>query len=391
MSFLIKNQKVLAPATRIASIDFWRGLCLLMIFLDHVPDNPLSLITLRSWGFSDAAEVFVFLAGFSAVLSFSRYFVVGGFLCGVLRVVKRTWQLLCAHVLLVFTGAATFALASSFTDSKPIMEQMNFSPFFVETGTAILRLIKLSYMPNLTDILPMYILFIALFPVLWLLLGISPYLALLASAALWLWANITHNSLANYPDGMTWFFNPMAWQFMFVLGASVAWQRDRLGNIFRSKFVLIICFILIAIAFLAVAPWAQIPGISNYRFVSAEFLTDDDKRHLSFMRILHFMALAIVAWRTLPDHSKFWKNGLVKIISQCGRHALPIYCSGVIAAMAIDIYIGTQTTTTMVVSLLEICGVLILGFLAYCLEKGSVILQKANKVPPGRAVMAEGK
>lgn len=370
---------------RIAAVDFWRGLCLLMIFLDHVPDNPLAMMTIRSWGFSDAAEVFVFLAGFSAVLSFSKYFELGGFVCGLLRVVKRSWQLLCAHVLLVFSGAATFALASSFTDSKPVMEQMNFSPFFVETGTAILRLINLSYMPNLTDILPMYILFIGLFPLLWALLKISPYLALVASAGLWLWANITHNSLANYPEGMTWFFNPMAWQFMFVLGAFMALQRDKLRKVLCTRLVLGICLLTIAIAFLAVAPWAQISSIADYRLVSAEFLTDDDKRHLSFMRILHFIALAIVMWRMLPAESKFWKNGLVKLISQCGRHALPIYCSGVIAAMAIDIYIGTQPATTLEISTLEICGVAGLVLLAYCLDKGRIILSKASKFPAAQA------
>src|SRR6266487_3160746 len=55
-------------------IDVLRGLALLMIFVDHVPDNLLSLITLRNFGFSDAAEVFVLLAGFSSMLAYGRIF-----------------------------------------------------------------------------------------------------------------------------------------------------------------------------------------------------------------------------------------------------------------------------------------------------------------------------
>ena len=53
-------------------IDVLRGVALMMIFADHLPGNPLSLITLRNFGFSDAAEVFVLLAGFSSMLAYGR-------------------------------------------------------------------------------------------------------------------------------------------------------------------------------------------------------------------------------------------------------------------------------------------------------------------------------
>jgi OpgC protein len=42
-------------------IDVLRGMALLMIFVDHIPGNVLSLVTLHNFGFSDAAEVFVLL------------------------------------------------------------------------------------------------------------------------------------------------------------------------------------------------------------------------------------------------------------------------------------------------------------------------------------------
>ena len=46
--------------------DVFRGLALLMIFIDHIPGNVLSLIAKisRNFGFSDAAEIFVLLAAF---------------------------------------------------------------------------------------------------------------------------------------------------------------------------------------------------------------------------------------------------------------------------------------------------------------------------------------
>ena len=47
-------------------IDFFRGLALVFIFWDHIPGNPLANLTVRNFGFSDAAEIFVFLAGYAA-------------------------------------------------------------------------------------------------------------------------------------------------------------------------------------------------------------------------------------------------------------------------------------------------------------------------------------
>jgi hypothetical protein len=46
-------------------IDFWRGFALLTIFVDHVPGLWFESYTMRQFGLSDAAELFVFLAGWS--------------------------------------------------------------------------------------------------------------------------------------------------------------------------------------------------------------------------------------------------------------------------------------------------------------------------------------
>ena len=53
-------------------IDFFRGLALIFIFIDHSPGNALAAMTLHSFGFADAAEVFVLLAGYSATLAYGR-------------------------------------------------------------------------------------------------------------------------------------------------------------------------------------------------------------------------------------------------------------------------------------------------------------------------------
>src|SRR5262244_948260 len=53
-------------------LDLFRGLSLFFIFIDHIPNNVLSYVTLRSIGFSDAAEVFDFISGYAAATVYGK-------------------------------------------------------------------------------------------------------------------------------------------------------------------------------------------------------------------------------------------------------------------------------------------------------------------------------
>ena len=89
------------PNGRDPRIDFFRGLALIFIFWDHVPHNPLGQITLRNVGFSDAAEVFVFLAGFAAVLAYGKIMQRDGYWMACLKILRRAWVLYVVHIFLL--------------------------------------------------------------------------------------------------------------------------------------------------------------------------------------------------------------------------------------------------------------------------------------------------
>ena len=72
-------------------IDFFRGLALIFIFWDHIPHNPLAEFTVRNFGFSDAAEIFVFLAGYAAVLAYGKIARRDGFLLASVKILRRAW------------------------------------------------------------------------------------------------------------------------------------------------------------------------------------------------------------------------------------------------------------------------------------------------------------
>ena len=53
-------------------LDLFRGIALWLIFLDHIPSNIVSWITIRNYGFSDATEIFVFISGYTAAFVYGR-------------------------------------------------------------------------------------------------------------------------------------------------------------------------------------------------------------------------------------------------------------------------------------------------------------------------------
>ena len=87
-------------------LDLFRGLALWLIFIDHVSPDLLSWFTIRSYGFSDAAEIFIFISGYTAAMVYGRAMLRFGFVIATARILKRVWEIYAAHVLLrlVFSG-----------------------------------------------------------------------------------------------------------------------------------------------------------------------------------------------------------------------------------------------------------------------------------------------
>src|SRR3569833_2679152 len=69
-------------------IDACRGIALWCIFLDHVPNNIGSWLTLRNYGFSDAAEMFMFVSGVTCALAYGAAWSREGWT----GVIRRTQQ-----------------------------------------------------------------------------------------------------------------------------------------------------------------------------------------------------------------------------------------------------------------------------------------------------------
>jgi hypothetical protein len=212
-----------APKPRDPRLDFFRGVAMFIILIAHITNNPWTLWIPARFGFSDATEMFVFCSGMASAIAFGGVFAKAGWAMGSLRIAHRVWQVYWVH-LGVFFLTLVLMLTLNMTGLFPRDEvnALNLEPFLNTTGPNLIGLLTLTYVPNYFDILPMYLVILALIPVMIALAAMDVRLAILASVGLWVAATAGLNLPAEYwfakPSVRAWFFNPFAWQLLFFTG-----------------------------------------------------------------------------------------------------------------------------------------------------------------------------
>src|SRR3979490_3402937 len=223
-------------------LDLFRGIALWLIFLDHIPSNLVAWGTLRNYGFSDATEIFVFVSGYTAAFVYGKEMRERGFIIAGARILRRTWQIYVAHVFLFAIYLAEISYVATSFENPLYAEEMNVLDFLKQPDITIIQALLLKFKPVNMDVLPLYIVLLLLFPpVLWLLLR-RPALAWSTSVILYATAWEFEWNLPAYPSG-TWYFNPFAWQLLFVFGAWCALGGAmRMSRILSSRIPMWICF-----------------------------------------------------------------------------------------------------------------------------------------------------
>ncbi|MEH2469004.1 hypothetical protein V1284_000448 [Nitrobacteraceae bacterium AZCC 2299] len=209
---------ILPPKGRDLRLDLFRGIANWAIFLDHIPDNVVNWITTRNYGFSDAADLFVFISGYTASFVYAKMMLERGFIVGATRLFKRVWQLYVAHVILFVIYIAAIGYVAQRYNDPDIINEFNVAGLVDNPIQTLTQGLLLKFKPLNLDVLPLYIVLMGFFPpVLWMMLR-KPDLTMLASLALYFAARQFGWNLAAYPSG-TWYFNPFTWQLLFVFGA----------------------------------------------------------------------------------------------------------------------------------------------------------------------------
>lgn len=320
---------------RDARLDFFRGLALLMIFINHMPGNVFTHATLANLGFSDAAEVFVILAGMAATFAYGSVFARDGALAGTVAVLARMRRLYVTHLVLFLFAASILAFAATRFGDPMYLEAMGFDVFVQNTPAAILRAVTLTYLPPYIDILPLYIVLIGTMPLVLLLLRLHPLAPLAVSGAVYGAARWLGLNLPNYPDTLSWYFNPLAWQLLFVIGATVA-HLHRIGR-WRMPLPGLVTALsagYLAFALAWAAPWRDLPAFANLTLLPDGLLPPVDKTNLSLLRLLNVLAQVWLVSVLLRRDSALVHGLVGRPFVVMGRNSLEVFAFGTVLAIA---------------------------------------------------------
>ncbi len=327
-----RSGAVAPPSTRDHRIDFWRGLALLTIFINHVPGNVFEHVTHRNFGISDSAELFVFLAGFSAAVAYFPKFLSGDRLVATGKVVQRTWTLYLAHVVLILAAVAMFFAAAIHFHDAHWLEAYGLDVLSTEPIRGYIGLVTLGHQLGYFNILPLYVTLFALLPAILWLATRNVWLPLAASVALYLVSHLADVRLPTYPTDFPWFFEPLRWQLLFTIGfvAGVFYRSGRPVGFHPLAYAAALA-VLAGGAAMTLFGWYPQPGALPL----PEFLWSVDKSAMPLPRLAHVLALVYVV-----AHAPYGlfdrmveKLGPNAAPTRIGRHGLALFCFGSLAAV----------------------------------------------------------
>jgi len=326
-----------SPARNL-QLDFFRGVALMIIFINHMPFNPLFDYTPSRFGLSDASELFVFLSGFAAALAYGRGFERSGVGRGTLRILHRCARIYGAHLALFFGLAALCVVGNRWMIGIDYIQRLNFSYFFDRTQEALFGLVTLRYVPMYLDILPMYLMVMLWIPVVWALARFYFALALGLSALVYLGGNLFDWDLSADPlSERVWFFNPFAWQFMFFTGFAFGAGWLRIPPASRFLIALALSVVVVSVPFGHEPTFRRFSWLLEWR-LSHEPLVD--KTHLGILRWIHFLALAYLMNQLFHRKAHWLYMALPRWIATVGRQSLPMFLFGAflsyLGGMALD-------------------------------------------------------
>src|SRR5205085_285261 len=182
----MKINAILPDKGRDLRLDLFRGVANWAIYLDHIPDNVVNWITTRNYGFSDAADLFVFISGYTASFVYAKMMLERGFIVGATRLTKRVWQLYVAHVFLFVIYIVAIGYVAQRYSDPDIINEFNIAGLVENPVQTLTQGLLLRFKPLNLDVLPLYIVLMAFFPpVLWMMLR-KPDLTMLASVTLYI-------------------------------------------------------------------------------------------------------------------------------------------------------------------------------------------------------------
>lgn len=346
------------------AIDFWRGVALVMIFINHVPGNALSFYTLRNFAVSDAAELFVLLAGWS--LSYvagppgRRVSAPGVWF----RLWSRAFLIYQVQLCISLIALAILGLCATWRANPLFLEWLNSGAAFYDPQRAYVGLALLTYQISYFNILPLYVALLLIAPPLIVLATWSKRGAMALSLTLYVVALATGLSLPSWPVEDQWYFDPLCWQVLLVLGfvAAELSRNDRFCLLMRK-------LVPLAAAVVALGALVTLSGFRPDPVLVPKprpfFLFD--KTFLSPARLLNVIALAIAFHGVFPAILKHVRL-VPQVLCALGRNSLPVFAVGSLLALVGQITRFLAGGSLIVDIAIVVSGIGLMGLTAWFVE-----------------------
>ncbi|UPK36563.1 OpgC domain-containing protein [Bradyrhizobium sp. 186] len=334
------------------------------IFVDHIPNNVVNLLTLRNFGFSGAADLFVFVVGYGVAIIHGRMALERGYVVAATRIFRRVWRLYAAYVVLFVIYIDTIAYVASQSMAPEIIHEYNISGILEHPLRILVRGLVLQEEPLNLDLLQLMIPLMAFFPfALWGLLR-RPNLTLAASVALYFAARWFDWNFRVYPD-QEWTFNPFCWQLLLVLGGWFA-VTGASGRTLRSMSWLRVLAGAYLVFAMAVTLMRHSPALAAYLpDIVLNSMTPTDKENLAPYRVIHFLALAFLATHLVPaDHPGLQWRSLQTVIKS-GEEWLAVFCVGVFLSFAGHLILITGANLVVMQIAVSVAGFAAMAAVAY--------------------------
>ena len=366
-------------------VDFFRGLALWWIYTDHIPGDVLGNYSLRNFAMCDATEVFVLLAGFGAGIAYGTEMDRQGYLYAAADTLRRAWTLYIAHIFLFVVYTAQVAYSATALDRTFYLEETRLDVLADAPYRALLEALLLRFQPNLLNILPLYVALLLIFAVALPLLR-KPAVLFAVSLAGYAAVRITGVNVSAW-TGEGWFFNPFAWQFLFMIGAILSYAPPKMP---RVRWPLDAAAVLILLAGIVVI-WV----IDTHPLILAampspviRFVITEDKTGLHPFRLLSILSLAWLTARSVPAHADWLRSRFAAPFVLLGQNSLPVFCSGIFFGFIARLGLEAQESVAMQIAV-NLCGALamvaVAGITAWYRGKGRAPAQRQPVTLPAVA------
>lgn len=348
------------------AVDFWRGFALVTIFINHIPGIYFDRFTHRNLSFSDSADLFVFLAGWALRLSVGRPEDPTPIAKVVFRVGGRMVTIYAAQILIISIAIAMLASAAVLLDNPLLLEWHNAAAVFYDPVNAHIGLVLLTHQLGYFDILPLYVVLMMMAPIIVIVHRNFPSFLFPFSLALYLAALTFQLALPSWPTEGQWFFNPLSWQLIFVLGFLMARERG-IGGYVRANINLVRFIalpVLAACTLMTLLHWSPDPT----KLPEPKLLFLLSKTYATPLRLIQFLALIAVFSFAYPYIAR-WGKPLTEFFSSLGRNSLNVFCVCSILSLAGQILRFVYKGGIPIDSFIVVVGVGIMGLTAWLSEK----------------------